>query len=692
MLAPFNRSSTNRNQPGLAAGNGALVRANTALAASLNRTDISLAALTRSNTALVTSNAEIIAAMTANTAALTANTSAIGSAATAFSAAAARSAAGAAARGGASAARAGGIRPGAAVAGGSALLGFGGTALGTVGALAGFSLNANRFANIRNQLTDSAGSAERMRDALAQVESISLQTGSNISDTALQFARFQRAVGDATTGEISEFSRALQQGFVLSGATIQEASASAIQLSQALSSGRLQGDELRSIREGAPEIARAIAEQLNVRVGDLSRLGASGQLTTDQIFQGTLNRSDRINDRFQNLVTTPGRGAQQFATGLGIATDELDNIIGVSRLVAQGLSALGGALASVRSDSDNPRFSLDGLAQGFLQRNGVNNDLSFLRRDLRERTSQIRERRLSLEEAIQDSPSFQGSVLDGVGTGRGEEERDLQTLQQNTESLEIILRNRREAIQNYIQFLRTDRQDNAARRVPRDDLEQLGISVLNVPAAGLSFSSSADLLERELERQRRLGSEQSSIAGQTGREIDIAIRARELEQDFSAQLQFLRDGATFANRYAEELQGVADALGISQQEARSIQSLEVLRSRITDVLGEEDLQDERDRLRGVGEQVGATFGAAFANTINQAVRDGTADIGQILVDNLLSASVNGVGQGIQTLFQQGFGAAFASLASGGSPSPQVSNPGSPPSFPSPTDTLRPPGG
>jgi tape measure domain-containing protein len=88
------------------------------------------------------------------------------------------------------------------------------------------------------------------------------------------------------------------------GASAQEQQASLIQLGQALSSGFLQGDELRSLRENAPLLARAIAKEFGVTIGQLKQLGADGKLSSERVFKAILNGGKEIEDAFAKTRST----------------------------------------------------------------------------------------------------------------------------------------------------------------------------------------------------------------------------------------------------------------------------------------------------------------------------------------------------------------------------------------------------
>jgi len=76
---------------------------------------------------------------------------------------------------------------------------------------------------------------------------------------------------------------------IANGASAQAASAAFLQLSQALGSGRLQGDEFRSIAEQVPGILRLVADEMGVTVGQLKKLGADGKITSDILINSQRN-------------------------------------------------------------------------------------------------------------------------------------------------------------------------------------------------------------------------------------------------------------------------------------------------------------------------------------------------------------------------------------------------------------------
>ena len=127
----------------------------------------------------------------------------------------------------------------------------------------------------------------------------------------------------------------------LSGASAAESAVAFRQLKQGLSSGRLAGDELRSVLENMPILAQAIAAQMGVPVGALKELGAEGKITTDIIYKAIadfagkpappLTAADQIKAAFTNLQTSIaealGPAATQIVTTIGAAFEYLSGFI-----------------------------------------------------------------------------------------------------------------------------------------------------------------------------------------------------------------------------------------------------------------------------------------------------------------------------------------------------------------------------
>ncbi|MEC0269415.1 tape measure protein [Paenibacillus anseongense] len=121
-------------------------------------------------------------------------------------------------------------------------------------------------------------------------------------------AKLGLLAGDAFTGnsEVLKFSELMQKSFKVSGASTQESQAGMYQLTQAMASGKLQGDEFRSIMENAPMLADAIAKFTGKSKGQLKDMSADGTITADIIKNALFTAADDINKKFATMPMTFG--------------------------------------------------------------------------------------------------------------------------------------------------------------------------------------------------------------------------------------------------------------------------------------------------------------------------------------------------------------------------------------------------
>lgn len=198
-----------------------------------------------------------------------------------------------------------------------------------------------------NKLRAATGSIGSAQAVYGELVALSQQTGAAISDSASAFVRFSvaaRSIG-ATNGEVLQLTRTIQQAGLMAGGTTQETASGVQQLGQALASGKLQGDELRSILENMPTLAEALARELGVSIGQLRQMGSEGQLTSDRVFQALLRAGEQINKQFAELTPTMGQAFGILGQAMVDFVGKLDRALGLS----QGIAAAARAAASVVS-------------------------------------------------------------------------------------------------------------------------------------------------------------------------------------------------------------------------------------------------------------------------------------------------------------------------------------------------------
>lgn len=128
-------------------------------------------------------------------------------------------------------------------------------------------------------------------------------------DTAASVAKLGNNARDAfsSTEEIVGFAELVNKQFTIAGASAQESSSAFLQLTQALGSGVLRGDELNSIFEQAPNIIQAIADYMDVPIGQVRELASEGQITADIVKNAMFAAEDEINAKFEEMPMTWGQ-------------------------------------------------------------------------------------------------------------------------------------------------------------------------------------------------------------------------------------------------------------------------------------------------------------------------------------------------------------------------------------------------
>lgn len=181
-----------------------------------------------------------------------------------------------------------------------------------------------------------------------------LRKGADEARTSLEtytdlYARLIRSASGVAKSEeeialaTSLVSKAMKAG----GASTQEQAASILQLGQALGSGVLQGDELRSLRENAPIVAKAIADEFGVTVAGLKKLGEQGKLTSDRVFRAIINAQKPIEAQFAKTNATIGDGFTLLKNSITQYIGQTADAYGVTQTLNTILAALAGNISSV---------------------------------------------------------------------------------------------------------------------------------------------------------------------------------------------------------------------------------------------------------------------------------------------------------------------------------------------------------
>lgn len=205
----------------------------------------------------------------------------------------------------------------------------------------------------------------------AQLVQQANRAGTDIDAVANSFQRFAAAGKDAGISNqvILQFTDNLQKMARVSGASSAEASAAIYQLSQAFASGRLQGDEFRSVSEQLVTVLQVLAKQMGVTTGELKQLGSDGEITRDKLLLLN-NATDEISAQFDKLPRSVDQSATALRNNLSVAIAELDQQIGASKFLAKFLDLLAGGVSGT-TELIKAAAGADKLAQATNNLNSV---------------------------------------------------------------------------------------------------------------------------------------------------------------------------------------------------------------------------------------------------------------------------------------------------------------------------------
>ena len=184
---------------------------------------------------------------------------------------------------------------------------------------------SDEYANMHARLDMIRDGTQTTEELQKSIYTSAQRTGSAYTTMANGVAKMRLHAGNVfqNNGETIAFLETMNKSFVVGGASIEEQKNAMLQLTQAMASGKLQGDELRSLAETSPALIQAIANKLGVSRGEVKKLGADGKITADIVKTAMLEASDTIDKQFRNMPLTWGRAWQNF---LNFVTKALEPI------------------------------------------------------------------------------------------------------------------------------------------------------------------------------------------------------------------------------------------------------------------------------------------------------------------------------------------------------------------------------
>ncbi|CAG4901003.1 tape measure protein [Paraburkholderia saeva] len=207
------------------------------------------------------------------------------------------------------------------------------------------------------------GSAERAGDMMQQTFDIVRSTGANLDQTASAIQKL--SIGMTEMGGSNDQIAQLAENFIklgtVSGASMDETSRALVQFSQGLAKGKLQGQDFKSILESVPLVAKEIAKQMHVSVGELIEMTSQGKVTSKVMAESLLKATQDINAQFAEIPMTFERSLNIMEADMTDFLSSFDKATGISKTLAEGMQDISKLIAFWKTGLDDASLAMSVL-------------------------------------------------------------------------------------------------------------------------------------------------------------------------------------------------------------------------------------------------------------------------------------------------------------------------------------------
>nr|DAQ35062.1 MAG TPA: Tail tape measure [Caudoviricetes sp.] len=198
----------------------------------------------------------------------------------------------------------------------------------------------NQWGQTTAMLKNAVGDAGDYQGSLETSLEYANKVGVTTDDFIQSASRLRTLAPEVVTnyGDAAKFTRLLDMNMISTGASTQEASSAMRQITQALGKGIVNGDELNSIMENSPQIARMLAKHLNASVGELKQLGKEGEISGQALYDTVLENADAIEQQFAAMPVTADRAWNSIKNTVGVRSAEAATALSTN--LGQALTAI----------------------------------------------------------------------------------------------------------------------------------------------------------------------------------------------------------------------------------------------------------------------------------------------------------------------------------------------------------------
>ena len=226
-----------------------------------------------------------------------------------------------------------------------ATIGLGALAVETVKTADSMKLLEARI-NLTSSSLDSYSKIQQDMTRIANENGIAIQSVGNLYS---KLATSLKPLG-ISTQSVMTVTDAFSKSLLISGASTEEASSATLQFAQAMASGRLQGDEFRSMAENSPRFMKAMTESLGKTSSEIRQMAEDGKLTTSVVGGALIDSIAKLREESQNMPMTVGKAFNELKNEATLTVEQFDKLTGVNDSIAKGFQAITEKVVNLREE------------------------------------------------------------------------------------------------------------------------------------------------------------------------------------------------------------------------------------------------------------------------------------------------------------------------------------------------------
>jgi len=192
-------------------------------------------------------------------------------------------------------------------------------------------------------VTKSSGELVEVQKALFD---IAQESRVGFEDTVDLYSRMARSTQELglSTEELLLVTDNISKSLIISGGSTESMNAALVQLGQGFASGQLRGEELNSVLEQTPRLARMISDGMGIAYGDLRKYAAEGKITSEALINAIKSQTDTVGAEFGQMTMTVSQSLTQIDNSFMVFIGTLNEATGATDILSGAFSGASGIL------------------------------------------------------------------------------------------------------------------------------------------------------------------------------------------------------------------------------------------------------------------------------------------------------------------------------------------------------------